>query len=99
MRNLISPTAALGLAAILLAVGSASAQTTAPDNSKGALQAGWMSVGAVVTKLEGQGYVVREIDTDDGVYEVKAVDRNGTRVEADLDPATAEPIGRWKQDD
>lgn len=98
MHNLLSSTAAIGLATILLAAGSAFAQTTTPDVSKGAVPAGWMSVGAIVAKLEGQGYVVREIDTDDGVFEVKAVDRNGVRVEADLDPATGEPLGRWKQD-
>ncbi|MGE3148088.1 MAG: PepSY domain-containing protein [Pseudorhodoplanes sp.] len=96
MRNVLSFTAVLGLSAILL--GSASAQTR-PNDSTHASRAGWMSVSAIVTKLEGQGYTVREIELDDGVYEVKAIDRNGARVEADLDPSTGEPRGRWHQDD
>lgn len=98
MRSLLS-SPALGLAAILFAVGAASAQTAKPDASKSAPHAGWMSVDAIVVKLEKQGYVVREIEIDDSVYEVEAVDRNGARVETDLDPSTGEPLGRWKQDD
>lgn len=53
----------------------------------------------VAAKVEGQGYRVLEIEIDDGVYEVKAVDSRGFRVEADLDPSTGEPTRGWKQDD
>jgi hypothetical protein len=49
--------------------------------------------------VEGQGYRVIEIEIDDGAYEVKAVDANGVRVEADLDPSTGEPFRGWRQDD
>ena len=74
-------------------------QTTQPTGAGTAPHAGWMSISAIPAKLEGQGYVVRENDTDDGVYEVQAPDKNGARVESDIDPATGEPVRGWKQDD
>lgn len=76
MRNILSITTVASLA-IIAAAGSVSAQTTQPAGSGTAPHAGWMSIGSVTAKLEGQGYVVREIETDDGVYEVKALDKNG----------------------
>lgn len=59
----------------------------------------WMPIGELAAKLETQGYTVREIERDDGVYEVEATDANGQRVEAYLDPATGEPIRGWRHDD
>jgi len=56
----------------------------------------WMSVSALAQKLEAQGYVIREIDTDYGVYEVEMIDGNGMRVEAYIHPVTGETVrGRW----
>lgn len=98
MRNILSITSVASLA-IIVAAGSVSAQTTQPAGSGTTPHSGWMSIGAVTAKLEGQGYVVREIETDDGVYEVKALDKNGARVEADLDPVTGEAVRGWNQDD
>ena len=98
MRNISPFTTVIGLAA-LLAAGAASAQTAIPDTSRNTPRPAGMSISEIVAKIEGQGYSVREIETDDGVYEVKAIDANGMRVEADLDPSTGEPIRGWKQDD
>lgn len=98
MRNTLTSVTVAGLAAILLA-GPASAQAARTDNSGNSPAAGWMSVGEIVAKIEGQGYSVREVEIDDQTYEVKAVDANGMRVEADLDPTTGKPVGQWKQDD
>ncbi len=98
MRNVLSSIAVVGLVAVL-AGGAATAQTAKSDTSANAARAGWMSAGAVITKLEGQGYTVHEFDIDDGTYEIKALDTNGARVEVDLDPKTGEPIGNWRQDD
>jgi hypothetical protein len=47
-----------------------------------------MSVSAVAQMLEAKGYVVREIDTERGAYEVEAIDANGMRVEAYVHPVT-----------
>lgn len=98
MRTILSTTAIAGLAAVLVAGGIASAQTVRPDDSRQAPRAGWMSVGEIVAKIEGQGYKVHEVEIDDGAYEVKAVDANGMRVEVDLDPSTGEPLRDWRQD-
>jgi hypothetical protein len=99
MRILQASAASVGLAAILLAVGPASAQTAPPTGSDATLPAGWMSLAAIAASLEEQGFVVREIETDRDGYEVKAVDPSGRRVEADLDPSTGEPLRGWTPDD
>ena len=99
MRNILSTSIVAGVAAIVVAIGVASAQTAGSGDSRNATATGWMSIGEVVTKLEGQGYKVLGIEIDDGAFEVKAVDANGMRVEADLDPSTGEPLRGWKQDD
>jgi len=98
MRNILSSAAVAGLAAVLVA-GVASAQTGRTSDSPNAPDSGWMSMGEIVSKVEGQGYRVHEVEIDDGAYEVKAVDANGMRVEADLDPRTGEPLRGWRQDD
>jgi len=54
----------------------------------------WMSVRAVAQKLENQGYVVREIERDDGAYEAKVTDATGRRVEAYVDPRTGDILDR-----
>lgn len=99
MRKIISITAIAGLAAALVTVGIASAQTIPTDDFRNAPRTGWMGMGQIVSKLEEQGYKVHEVEIDDGVYEVKAVDAGGRRVESDLDPTTGEPIRGWRQDD
>jgi hypothetical protein len=48
----------------------------------------WLSPAQMVEKLTAQGYRVREIEADDGVYEVELTDKNGVRIEVDVHPAT-----------
>lgn len=50
----------------------------------------WMSPAELSEKLSGQGYKVYEIEADDGAYEVEMVDKNGTRIETYVHPATGE---------
>jgi hypothetical protein len=50
----------------------------------------WLSPAQISEKLGAQGFKVTEIETDDGAYEVDLVDKNGTRVEAHVHPATGE---------
>jgi uncharacterized membrane protein YkoI len=53
----------------------------------------------ILDKLKAEGYgSFHEIDRDHGVYEVKAVDAKGARVELKIDPATGK-ILRSKHDD
>lgn len=53
-------------------------------------RAEWLSVAQITEKLAAQGYEVRKIEAEDGVYEVKAMDKNGARLEAYVHPATGE---------
>lgn len=48
----------------------------------------WMAPGEVIKKLEAQGYKVREIESDDGAYEVEMTDKNGVHIETHVHPAT-----------
>jgi hypothetical protein len=50
----------------------------------------WLSPTQITEKLQQQGYKVREIEADDGTYEVEMVDKNGVQIEANVHPATAE---------
>ena len=54
----------------------------------------WMPASAVAQKLEGQGYTVREIEREDGAYEVYATDPDGERVELYADPRTGDILRR-----
>lgn len=55
-------------------------------------RADWLSPAQVTEKLTAQGYTVREIEADDGSYEVEMTDKNGVRVEMHVHPATGEPL-------
>lgn len=61
-------------------------------------QGQWLSIAEISAKAAALGYQVREIEIDDGCYEIHAIDRNGIRVEAYLHPVTAEVV-RTKVDD
>jgi hypothetical protein len=50
----------------------------------------WLSPMQIAEKLSEKGYKVVEIETDDGVYEVEMIDKNGTRIETHVHPETAE---------
>ncbi|WP_152047470.1 PepSY domain-containing protein [Aureimonas psammosilenae] len=50
----------------------------------------WLPVAEVTKKVEALGYTVREIEADDGCYEVSGTDRNGAKIELDLDPVSGE---------
>lgn len=61
-------------------------------------QAGIMSIAEVATRLEEQGYLLREIELERGIYEVEMTDANGMRVEAYLDAVTGEVLP-YRDDD
>ena len=50
----------------------------------------WLSPVQISEKLTAQGFKVHEIEADDGAYEVEMIDKNGTRIETYVHPATAE---------
>ena len=52
----------------------------------------WLSPAQIGEKLTALGYKVHEIEADDGAYEVELIDKNGTRIDTHVHPATAELI-------
>jgi len=61
-------------------------------------QASWMSLADVEAKATAMGYKVRQVKIEDGCYEIYALDKDGKRVEAYLNPVTAEVV-ETKMDD
>ncbi|TPL78500.1 PepSY domain-containing protein [Mesorhizobium sp. B2-3-13] len=53
----------------------------------------WQSAEALQSKLEAQGWTVRNIKSESGCYEAYAVDGKGKRVETMFDPKTLAPVG------
>lgn len=96
-RHLLAATLALTLfAGVGATLGTAPAR--ADDHRCNAPMSDWQPREALQQKLEGQGWEIRRIKTEDGCYEVYAIDDKGDRAEAYVDPATLE-IVRKKIDD
>ena len=58
----------------------------------------WQPREALQKKLEGEGWNVRSIKTENGCYEAKAVDANGKRLEGVFNPKTLESVGADSDD-
>lgn len=85
----------------VLAVSLAAATVSAVAEPSGRLnvpRAEWMSPAQVTDKLVAAGYRVTEIEADDGAYEVELVDKNGTRIEGHVHPATGELLVGYDAD-
>jgi len=80
------------LLAALLAGPAMAGDDDDDDRRCGAGVGEWMSVAAIAAKAEAAGYVVREVERDDGCYEINGRDRDGRRVEIDLNPRTGEIV-------
>ncbi|MEC9345394.1 MAG: PepSY domain-containing protein [Pseudomonadota bacterium] len=91
MKRMITA-AVLATAAI-----SASAASASGDRCN-VPAAEWQPREALQKKLEGEGWTIARIKTDDGCYEVYARDARGHRVEALVDPKSFE-IVRMKSED
>jgi hypothetical protein len=80
------------LAAAVLATAGLSAPLLADDdrNRLNVPAADWKSAAEIKDRMVSAGYTVREIETDDGVYEVDVVDKDGTKMELHVHPATGE---------
>lgn len=83
----------IALATALVATMGLAAPVLADDHDRSRLgvpAAQWLSAGEIKDKLTAAGYTVREIETDDGAYEVEATDKDGVRMEFHVHPATGE---------
>jgi len=52
----------------------------------------WKSISEVASAVEAKGYQVREIEADDGCFEVEARRENGERVELYINPRTLDIV-------
>ena len=93
-RWILAPLLALGLAAPVAApvFASSGERCDAPI-------ADWQPREALEKKLTAEGMDVRRIKTDDGCYEVKAIDAKGRRIEAYYDPKTLELVKYEREED
>ena len=89
----------IATAAIAAATAFSSLPASAESKSCGnAPQAEWMSIADLQAKAAAMGYKVRQVKIEDGCYEIYALDKDGDRVEAYLNPVTAEVV-KTKMDD
>jgi hypothetical protein len=86
-------TIALGLSILLL-----SGATLADSNCEESI-ASWQPRETLRMQLEANGWTVYRIKVDDGCYEVKALDKNGERVEASFSPTSLELLKVEYEDD
>ena len=79
------------LFALIAVVGLAAGPALAADRCS-VPKAEWQPREALQKKLETQGWTIKRMDTEDGCYEVYALDQQGRRVEAYFNPKTLEPV-------
>lgn len=84
-KLLILPTLAF---AIATAAGSASASND--DVRVDVPRDQWLTIAQITEKFTSQGYDVRQVEVEDGGYEIYAIDKNGKRLEAYVHPVTGE---------
>ncbi|MCB1489686.1 MAG: PepSY domain-containing protein [Bauldia sp.] len=94
-KSLIAPFVALAFAAT---AGVAFAADEGDDMAKAAGSGNWMTKEEITKVLTDQGYEVRQVKTEDNGYEVYAIDKNGNRVESEVDPQTGMLIGTDSDD-
>ena len=92
MKNIILVTAA---AASITAMGSFATAAHADDDHRRCGNvpiADWMSEADLRGKIAPVGLEIREIDIDDGCYEVEARNKDGRKVEIHFHPQTGEQV-------
>ena len=72
---------------VVASIGLGAAPALADDHCNVPM-ADWQPREALQRKLEDEGWKVLRIKTDDGCYKIRAVDAQGRRVEAKVDPGT-----------
>jgi hypothetical protein len=82
--------------ATLIALGALTGAAHASENkfNVDAPRDQWMTVEQVAAKFTAEGYKVREVGEEDGVYEVYAMDKDGKRAELYVHPVTGEILKR-----
>lgn len=88
----------LPIGAFALATMSAGMAFASSDNRCNIPMAEWQPVAALQQKLQNDGWKVNRIKTDDGCYEVYAIDDKGRRIEAYFNPKTFETVKKKIED-
>ena len=83
----------VALVACMLAGGSVAALA---DNDK--LPAGAMTTAQITTQLQGQGFKVSKVETDDGQYKVKGMNAAGQKQKLKVNPTTGAVISTETDD-
>ncbi|MBD8893546.1 PepSY domain-containing protein [Roseibium litorale] len=91
MKKLIAATA---IALSVAAAGSAFA--SGKEYKIDAPRDQWMTTDAIKAKFKAEGYDVRKVKEEKGVYEVYAIDPKGAKVEQLVHPVTGEILGADK---
>lgn len=85
----------LGFAAVVLGLLAVPAQADDNDRRCGAVaQQNWMSAADITARVAAMGIDVRDVERDDGCWEVKGRGENGQRVSLKLHPQSAEVVHR-----
>ncbi|WP_422022337.1 PepSY domain-containing protein [Pyruvatibacter mobilis] len=84
-RTLLATALALGIMGAGTAIASNDDRCNVP-------MADWQPVEALQQKLEADGWKVNRIKTDDGCYEVYAIDDKGRRIEAYFNPKSFDMV-------
>lgn len=85
----------------VLAFSLAALPALAEESGEGHLakpHSGWLSVEQIKQKLAAEGYDVRDVETNEGGYDIYAIDSAGKRMEARIDPMTGEVLGEANDD-
>ncbi|THV20924.1 PepSY domain-containing protein [Peteryoungia ipomoeae] len=77
---------------IALSLATAFAGTALASEKCKVAMADWKPRETLQTKLEGEGWKVRSIKTEDGCYEAYVINAKGEKVEAYFNPQTLESV-------
>ncbi len=88
----------LPIAALALGIMGATTAFASDDDRCNVPMTEWQPVERLQQKLKSDDWTVNRIKTDDGCYEVYAVDDKGRRVEAYFNPKTFEMIKKKVED-
>lgn len=83
---------------ITLSLASAFGSTALASEKCNVAMADWKPRETLQAKLEGEGWKVRSIKTEDGCYEAYAINAKGEKVEAYFNPQTLDTVGMKIED-
>jgi hypothetical protein len=95
---MISKAFVAALIAPCLIVGASVPASASSDDCRHLPRAEWRPMEDAIAAVRAKGYDIREVERDDGCYEVKATGKSGEKVELYLDPGTLEIVrtkNRW----